>query len=202
MNNDLFPRHQSSVTGGSRRPTMASVGGGPRPNRAGRADRDAAALLEHDREPYFDEQRSAAIERYYEERFGRKVRLLGSAVAGASGFSWLNLQGPSDGYVWNVRRLNVGPIDYTTLPYTTGVTVIAVVGGQQAPPAGSVSADQVASVSTGWPAEATWGPGELTLEGGDYLWVGVAGLAQGTQITAGGQAQMTAVHTGEVYGLA
>lgn len=201
MDNDRFGVPQHSVTGGSVRPTMASVGAGPHRRPTQGLGRTAAHAVRPVDDPTVDVPRSAAIERYWEERFARKVRLVGSGSAPASGFLWVNLLGPSDGYVWNVRRLNVGPADYTSLPYATGVTVLAVVAGQQPPPAGSVTADQVASSTTNWPAQATWGPGELTLEGGDYLWVGVAGLTTGTAVTVGGQAQQTAVHVPEVYGI-
>lgn len=196
---DHYGPRFSQIVGGARPSTPPAMGGtvvGQNHDRAA-----AAQLLQGRQAPDVDERASAAVQRWWAERFARKIILRGSGVGAGAGFVWVACGYPSDGYTWAVRRLNVGPVDHTTLPWATGVTTMAAVATGQQPPTGSASADVIVSTTTAWPASATWGSGELTLESGDTLWVAVAGIAVGVPFTVGGEARETAAGVPEVYGL-
>lgn len=150
-------------------------------------------------DPQVDPHETAVLRRLIAERTPELVRLSGSTTAPASGVGWINLGGPQPGTSWDVRRVNVGPGDYTgTLG--TGITVFAVLGAGTTPPV--VNGMNVISMTAAWPAEATWSRDQLSLEPGDVLWVGVSGLSSGAAITAGGQALAIASAVQERYTLA
>lgn len=145
----------------------------------------------------------AAAERGTEESLPRPVDFAGSGVMPATGALFIRVGQVSPGWMMEVKRLNVGPPDYTVLPYATGVTVLAArqpfSQGGGAPSVGyDMSAMSVASQVTTWPAEATWGRFEFLLVGGQSLVVVVIGLTAGLPVSVGGQGIMQALGRGGI----
>lgn len=177
---DRFGRPQQDTYSHDGRPTPPGMGG-------------AAPILPPSRVPIggggpTDPARAAA-ERARQDRLTRAIPIQTSGVVPASGPLVLDAGGPDSGYAWDVKRLHVGPADYTVLPYATGVTVIAFLRGQGATHGNS--AGHVLSWTQAWPAQGTWGRHEAHLEHGDRVQVVVIGLTAGTVVTLGGSVEQT-----------
>ncbi|HSN12146.1 MAG TPA: hypothetical protein VLS51_08570 [Propionibacteriaceae bacterium] len=186
---DRFPTPYRTTYGTDERPTPPGMGGAaPRfaPSRVpigggGPTDRGQAAAM-----------------RAAQDRLTRAVPIQASGTVPASGPLVLDAGGPDAGYVWDLKRLMVGPVDYTALPYATGVTVLAFLRGQG--DTHGNSATHMLSWTKAWPAQGTWGRHEAHLEHGDRVQVVVLGLAAGTVVTVGGSVEQTASDVALVWG--
>ena len=199
---DKFGPPLQEQSSGSMRPTPEALGGvSTIPDSAfGRV------LGQHRRAPHVDAPASAALERHREEIRPRALRLEGSAVSATGVPLVIDLGGPKPGFVWTIRRINVGPVDYAAGNYPTVNTVIALVTSQETGINLADSAAQVVSQTTAYPAEGTWGREELVLQAGDYLRIVVVGLAlsnvtAGITVTASAAGQETAAAHREVYAI-
>lgn len=148
-----------------------------------------------------DDALSAEIERRKAQARRRLIRFQHAVQAVGGQTTVLFAGGPHPGFTWDVRRLNVGPMDYSAGSFPTGILVIAIITVQEEPGAPIDDAGRVVSMTTAYPAEGTWGRGECSLVYGDHLRVLVTGLANGTWVTLGGQAEQVGVDTATSYGL-
>lgn len=191
---DKFPAPYENSYSTDERPTPASMGGG-------QADSDLSAALRLQRRPGngFDERLSAGLRRRIEQSRDRLVPLRGTGTAVGGQPLVIGAGGPKQGYVWELKRFNVGPVDYSAGSFPTGVTVILVIAGQET---GAVadSAGQVVSMTTSYPAEGTWSREEANLLAGEYLRCIITGLSTGVVVTIGGQAVENAATAPETYG--
>lgn len=159
----------------------------------------AAGMLVQRPHPEIDQQRSAALRRYITEVAQRGVRLRGSKVATSGQTTLIGLGGPETGFTWSIRRINVGPLDYSAGSFPTGIVVIAAIATKISSNSAPDSAYEVVSMTTTFPAEGTWGKDELQLQASDRLQLLITGLATGVTVTAGGFAQETAANLPERY---
>lgn len=183
---DTAPDHFDAPIGeavASDRPTAPGVGG----IRGIRAEEIAAAFGRRPA-PAVDPRRTAAAQRLHTITTPRLIRLRGSAIATTGTPTVIYLDGPAAGWLWHIRRINVGPLDYSAGSFPTGIYVVSTIAGADEPGLPPDSAGQVISSTAAYPAEGTWGMGEATLGAGDHLRVIVTGLTTGTTVTAGGQA--------------
>jgi hypothetical protein len=179
---DQFPSPTEDSRSTAQRPVPASMGGGTRlPGNPLTASR---ALIRRG-PPNVDPQASATFARHLQEARPRLIRQETSGVVVVNKTLILNLGGPKAGFEWTIRRINVGPVDYSAGNYQTVSTVIAIVGPQETSLGVIDSAAQVVSQTTAFPAEGTWGLDELPIAPGDHLRVLVVGYANpGDTITA------------------
>ena len=140
----------------------------------------------------------AALERARQDRLTRALPIIGSGVVPAAGNLVIDAGGPDSGYVWDVKRLHVGPADYTVLPYATGVTVLAFLRSNAA--SADNSATNLLSWTQAWPAQGTWSRHEAHLEAGEHVQVVIIGLPAGTVVTVGGSVEQTATDVALVWG--
>lgn len=182
--------------------TPASIGGGPKGQPRDDSAFSAAKLIGGSWAPEKDPRLSGALERLVDSRRGRVVKLQGTVTAVAGAVAVIELGGPPPGFVWSLRRLNVGPSDYIAGNWPTSAITVMAATGQAAPGTAypTNSALQVLSVTTSFPAEATWSEAEATLLAGEKLFILTSGLAAGYLLTAGGQAVEVAAAMGEQYG--
>jgi hypothetical protein len=114
---------------------------------------------------------------------GRRVRVygvpLGAANTATSGTPFvLDLGGPPQSFIWEVKQIQVGPPDYTgTIP--SGVTTYAFAGKQ-----GDYSAGAAVSWTAQYPAQAFFSAHEAWVMDGERLSVVVTGLATGQPVVA------------------
>jgi hypothetical protein len=152
-----------------------------------------------------DDRATHALERMLEQSRARELDVVASANASAAGVAVLDLQGPAPGFLWVVRRINAGPLDYSAGATFTGITTIGIKSAQAAPgTASGVPADsggQVFSQTNLFPAEGTWGRGELVLLEGERLLLIVIGLTANFLVTSGAHIQQYAAAVGQTYGL-
>lgn len=200
--NDTFARATRNGQA-SRRPTPDDMGGGSFDGRV--ASDDAAALLQQGRQaPEIDERASAALARWWEERKAKHYKLNGSAVATTGSVTVIDLGGPKQGFVWAVRRINVGPLDYAGTVGSFPAAVTTILAASQRSPGSAYPANsgqQVIDSSAAFPLSGTWGRGEATVAEGDRLFLLIVGLTTGYQVTAGGEVEETAAGVPELYGL-
>lgn len=182
-------------------PTPASMGGGiRRPNYAGVSRAiSRAGTTAHDQQ---DQRLSAGYQRWREGFTPRQIRKYASASATTSTTTVLALGSPQRGFIWAVRRINVGPIDYTAGSFPTGIFVIATLAAQPTQP-GTVadSGGQVISTTTLYPAEGTWGRDELVVQADEHVRILVTGLTTGTIVTAALYAEETVAGGPEQYAI-
>lgn len=193
---DLFPAPMREFQS-SNRPTPEEMGGWslrPEHEQAAHHMGDVAAAGND------DDALAANLRRRIEQSRPRRIWLTGSGVGTSADPAIIRMGGPKPGSVRAVRRVTVGPADYLNI--ATGPTrVILLITSVAASVAAPVSASRVVSSTTSWPAEGTWGRGELVLEQGEELVALILGSSNGVTYTAGGQAEETAVATGETYEL-
>lgn len=107
----------------------------------------------------------------------RKLNVTKTAPATAPTYTFMDMGGPNNGFVWDVRRYAVhGGDPFATL---TGVSVITFVA-QQVPGDSNTEPpfmDMVDTFSNVVPNSTTWGSGELTLLPGERLVLCLKGLA-------------------------
>lgn len=182
----------------SNRPTPVELGG-----QTAYSERAAADLIAPSRTPTENYRLTQALQRLREQNYPRAVHLAGVGTATTATPLVIGLGGPKLGFTWNLRRVTVGPHDYAAGSFPAGVFVILVAVGQAAPGSAypSDTAREVISTTAMYPAEGTWGRGEVTLEGGEELRLIVTGLTTGVMVSAGGQAQETAAGQYETYAL-
>ena len=132
---------------------------------------------------------AAAAERARQDRLTRTVPVIGSGVVPVSGPAVIDCGGPNQGYAWDLKRLMVGPVDLTVLPWASGVTTLLFLRGQNA---ADTSASNALSTTQAWPAQGTWSRHEAHLEFGQRVVAVVLGLTAGTVVTVGGAAEQTA----------
>lgn len=191
------PAHQEQW---SARITPPAMGGATpiTPALAGRMIRRRPA------EPGVDRAMSSAVDRIRQQSRRRIVRLNAFAQAVGGQVTLLVPQpgGPTRGFQWDLRRLNVGPIDYSAGSFPSGIETIALIGPQEEPGLPADSAAQVISATAAYPAEGTWSRGQVTLLPGDHIRVLVTGLANGVFVSLGGQCEEVAIDTTiTAYGL-
>lgn len=196
---DLFPRPawEQDATADPRARTLPTVGGGPDP--AGTARQQHLEVVTRMIRParhvqVEDPVASAAAERAQEQNRPRTVRLGGTATAPGGATVVFPIQPigqPELGFTWMLRRLHVGPADYSNPGAAWTPTHLIVVLGPLAMPNIAVpdSAERMVTSTTNTILEATWGRGEVTILPGDQLWVIITGLAAGAIASAGGQVE-------------
>lgn len=204
---DLFNGATRGVSGGVDRMTPPELGG----VRTVTEEEVAQTFNPTDsRNARLDVRRTTAAQRGVEQTRPRIVRLSHQATANAAGIATLKLGGPQQGFVREIMRVSVGPVDFTaltTLVTTFGVTVgfgppVGSLGGSALGAQGAVfDAQHVIDWALRYPYVNDFSRNEATLEPGDDLFVIVNGLTAGTIITGGGQAIETAQSVGEDYGL-
>lgn len=196
---DLFPQPTRTAAAHDGYATPPTVGGIRQPP----WEQLAAAMLPRKIRPgveHVNEQKTAALQRAISQSTPRPVRLHGQGIMPASGALYIGVSGPEAGFQWDVRRVNVGPLDYSTATlFPTGALIILAITekGLIAPDSGY----EVVSTTTSFPAEGTWGRDELQLQGSDKLRLIITGLTPGTQVTVGGQAYEVATGVEETYSL-
>jgi hypothetical protein len=197
---DFFPNPmQTSRT--PQRETPPLLGGTAAP-----LDQDTQ-ILEDLRQPRSatDDRATHALERLIEQTRAREIDVVAGDAANANGIAVVDMQGPAPGFLWVVRRINAGPVDYSAGATFSGVLTIGIKSAQAAP--GNVngvpadSGGQVFSQTNLFPAEGTWGRGELVLLEGERLILVITGLANNFQVTAGAHVQQYAAAVGQTYGL-
>jgi hypothetical protein len=195
---DKFPNPLQSAVGGIERATAPGVGGIRTPS-----EHEMASVLgQHRRSPDVDQRASAKLARQIDAAKPRLLRLEGSGVQVATNTLVISLGGPKPGFVWSIRRINVGPVGYDTGDYPTISAVIGIVAGQESGLGVVASASQVFSQTTAYPAEGTWGRDELVLAAGDYLQILVIGLTPtGSTSTAAASGEETHVGVTETYAI-
>lgn len=188
---DLFPQPFHAFQD-SARPTPPEMGGFHEP--------DVDAGLTRPGTPRRRNPLAAGLQRRLESRRPRRIWLQGTGTADGTNPTIIRVGAPKPGFVRSVRRLTIGPINY--LNVATGPTRVIVM---TAPPSAQIvapiSASRVISSTTSWPAEGTWGRGELVLEASDELVVVVIGGTANQVLTVGGQAEETAATDMENYEL-
>jgi hypothetical protein len=194
---DTFPAPYEDSYSTDEEQTPVSMGGGVRT--LGPLDTAAARGLHASRGDRYDERLSAGLRRKIEGSRDRIVELHGSGTAVANTPLVITCGGPHQGFVWELKRLNVGPVDYSAGSFPNVTNVILIKSSQST---GSVadSAGQVISTTTLYPSEGTWGREECTVLAGEYLRVIVVGLSAGVVVTIGGQAIENAAAAPETYG--
>jgi hypothetical protein len=152
------------------------------------------------RDPALLDSAAAALLRAFEDSLTKYIPVPGaSGVIPAGGQLALDLGGPALGYIWHVRSIQVGPVDYTaqTLPIA-GFTVIAYAraGTNAAGIGGDRSAQSALSWTQQYPAQAFFSRGEAVCSQGDRLQVVVVGTV-GATVTAGATVEQTAADVHE-----
>jgi len=149
-----------------------------------------------------------ALEAAKRRRDNKMTRVYDFAAAGimpVTGPLVLDVDGPASGFVWDIKSIQVGPEDYSQLPYATGVTVIAFLRGQGLTTTGSngqsTTATDVISYTQAWPAQGFWGRHQATCQFPSRLQIMVLGFTAGAWVTVGGQAEQTAVDVAETFAL-
>lgn len=179
---DLFPEPFRDAVA-SQRLTPAGVGGHAIDPARGHAA--VAARMARTRNPNVDPRQSAALARRVAEGSARPVRLRGSGTAVTGQTLSIGLGGPEYGFQWDVRRVNVGPLDYAAGSFPTGVFVVLTIAEKTGTPD---SGYEVVSSTSTYPSEGTWGADQVQLQGGDKLRLLITGLTTGAVVTAGGLA--------------
>lgn len=151
----------------------------------GNAAHAVASRLARTRDPRIDPRRTAAVERRIAEASPRAIRLRGSGVATTGQVLSIGLGGPEIGFTWDVRRVNVGPLDYSAGSFPTGVFVVLTITDKTNP---ADSGYEVVSTTSSYPSEGNWGTEQVQLQGGDKLRLLITGLTTGAIVTAGGMA--------------
>lgn len=196
---DRFPAPAHSTVS-SARPTAPLLGGSP-----GVHPEQYAAAVGLPRRPGssigVDERLSSELVRRAGQNRRRVVKLAYSAAAVSGQTTVLFGGGPKAGFQWDVRRLNVGPMDYTAGGFPTGIYVVAVIMSQEEPGAPPSDASRVVTSSAVYPNEATWGRGEVTLLPGEFLRVLITGLGTNVMAMLGGQVEEVAIDSITTYGL-
>lgn len=110
------------------------------------------------------------------------------------------------GFAWDIKSVQVGPGDWTALPYATGVTTLVVARNPQqrasaAATAIGITAADVIGFSITWPCTFTWGRHVQSATFPEQIQVIVMGLAVGVQITAALQIEGTAAGVREIRSL-
>jgi len=196
---DGFEAPHQSTTAGSERPTAPGVGG-----IRTIGDKEYAAILggrHHGKSAVVDHQASAALERQIENARPRQLRQEKSGITVSNTTLILNMGGPKPGFKWTIRRINVGPVDYSAGNYPTVSFVIATIGPQSTGQGPVDSAAQVVSQTTAYPAEGTWGRDELEMNAGEYLRILVGGLSAGVTVTASAVGQEQGAVATEQYAI-
>lgn len=198
---DFFPNAEQTA-GSPQRATPPQLGGVAAPLTA-----PAEQTFGQSADPRgrVDQRLTHMLERYIEQGRAREFDQPGSDAANANGIAVVDLAGPAPGFMWVVRRINAGPADYSAGATFTGVLCIGAKTTQAAPNSvNGVPADsggQVFSQTTVFPAEGTWGRGELIVLEGERLILIITGLTNGFLVTAGAHGQQYAAAFPQSYTL-
>jgi hypothetical protein len=155
-------------------------------------------------------QEAAAAMRRRQAAMTRVIDLQGSGLGAGAVPVVIGLGGPPSGFAWDLKSLVVGPEDFTVVPYPAANTVQVIVFGRSGALAGGAGAPNADTTATNvlgynsgglYPYQQYWGRHEASILYPYVVELVVIGVAAGVVITAGGQAEQTAVNVEEIKSL-